>query len=182
METTQNLFRSFSEAEKLGLCPCGSEHSFAQCCGAVISGKKKAARAEDLMRARYTAFAQGNVDFIMDSHHSRTRHEIERADVESWSKSSKWLGLRVLETQKGEKSDDTGVVIFHARYESEGKEFDHFEYSQFEKENGEWKFLDAQALHPGPIRREGPKIGRNDPCPCGSGKKYKKCCADKNGG
>jgi preprotein translocase subunit SecA len=25
------------------------------------------------------------------------------------------------------------------------------------------------------IRREGPKIGRNDPCPCGSGKKYKKC-------
>jgi HEAT repeat protein len=27
-----------------------------------------------------------------------------------------------------------------------------------------------------PFRREGPKIGRNDPCPCGSGKKYKKCC------
>jgi tetratricopeptide (TPR) repeat protein len=26
------------------------------------------------------------------------------------------------------------------------------------------------------IRREGPKIGRNDPCPCGSGKKYKRCC------
>jgi uncharacterized protein YecA (UPF0149 family) len=26
------------------------------------------------------------------------------------------------------------------------------------------------------VRREGPKIGRNDPCPCGSGKKYKKCC------
>lgn len=27
-----------------------------------------------------------------------------------------------------------------------------------------------------PIVREGPKVGRNDPCPCGSGKKYKKCC------
>ena len=25
----------------------------------------------------------------------------------------------------------------------------------------------------------GPKIGRNDPCPCGSGKKYKKCCLNK---
>ncbi|HJS57103.1 MAG TPA: SEC-C metal-binding domain-containing protein, partial [Vicinamibacteria bacterium] len=25
------------------------------------------------------------------------------------------------------------------------------------------------------VRREGPKVGRNDPCPCGSGKKYKKC-------
>jgi hypothetical protein len=29
---------------------------------------------------------------------------------------------------------------------------------------------------PEPIRREAPKVGRNDPCPCGSGKKYKKCC------
>jgi uncharacterized protein YecA (UPF0149 family) len=28
------------------------------------------------------------------------------------------------------------------------------------------------------VRREEPKVGRNDPCPCGSGKKYKKCCAD----
>jgi len=30
-----------------------------------------------------------------------------------------------------------------------------------------------------PIHREGPKIGRNDLCPCGSGKKYKKCCLAK---
>ena len=29
---------------------------------------------------------------------------------------------------------------------------------------------------PAPVKREGRKIGRNDPCPCGSGKKYKKCC------
>jgi uncharacterized protein YecA (UPF0149 family) len=26
-----------------------------------------------------------------------------------------------------------------------------------------------------PYRREEPKVGRNDPCPCGSGKKFKKC-------
>ncbi len=33
--------------------------------------------------------------------------------------------------------------------------------------------------HHGPVEqfvRSGPKVGRNDPCPCGSGKKYKKCC------
>ncbi len=30
-----------------------------------------------------------------------------------------------------------------------------------------------------PARRVGPKVGRNDPCPCGSGKKYKKCCMVK---
>ena len=27
-----------------------------------------------------------------------------------------------------------------------------------------------------PVKRKEPKVGRNDPCPCGSGKKYKKCC------
>ncbi|TAM83683.1 MAG: hypothetical protein EPN47_04920 [Acidobacteria bacterium] len=27
-----------------------------------------------------------------------------------------------------------------------------------------------------PYRRSQPKIGRNQPCPCGSGKKFKKCC------
>ncbi|MCR5735521.1 MAG: SEC-C domain-containing protein [Lachnospiraceae bacterium] len=31
------------------------------------------------------------------------------------------------------------------------------------------------------IVREGPKIGRNDPCPCGSGKKYKRCCGAPKG-
>ncbi len=30
--------------------------------------------------------------------------------------------------------------------------------------------------HIDPVVHDGPKIGRNDPCPCGSGKKYKKCC------
>ena len=29
------------------------------------------------------------------------------------------------------------------------------------------------------VRNEGPKVGRNDPCPCGSGKKYKKCCGGR---
>jgi uncharacterized protein len=33
-----------------------------------------------------------------------------------------------------------------------------------------------QAPVAGPVRRSGPRVGRNDPCPCGSGRKYKKCC------
>jgi hypothetical protein len=36
---------------------------------------------------------------------------------------------------------------------------------------------ESRLLEPGiPYEREVPKIGRNDPCPCGSGKKFKKCC------
>jgi uncharacterized protein len=34
----------------------------------------------------------------------------------------------------------------------------------------------AAAVPQTPIRRDSPKVGRNDPCPCGSGRKYKQCC------
>jgi SEC-C motif-containing protein len=42
--------------------------------------------------------------------------------------------------------------------------------------DGEWRFIDGKIFGPDPVRREAPKVGRNDPCPCGSGKKFKKCC------
>ena len=44
------------------------------------------------------------------------------------------------------------------------------------KEADGWKFEDGELVGETPIVREAPKVGRNDPCPCGSGKKYKKCC------
>ena len=37
-------------------------------------------------------------------------------------------------------------------------------------------YLDATSDRPKPVTRPAAKIRRNDPCPCGSGKKYKKCC------
>jgi SEC-C motif-containing protein len=175
MVTPETEFRSTADALKAGLCPCGNEAKFASCCQPLIQGKKKAETAEQLMRARYTAFSTGAIDFIIDSHHSKTRDQVKREEVEEWSKKSDWLGLKVLETAQGGPKDNEGVVVFHAKYRAEGKEHDHLEHSQFERENGEWKFLDAQGIQQGPLRREGPKVGRNDPCPCGSGKKFKKC-------
>ena len=46
--------------------------------------------------------------------------------------------------------------------------------SQFVRENNQWYYVDGKGQEP--VRRESPKVGRNDPCTCGSGKKYKKCC------
>ena len=40
----------------------------------------------------------------------------------------------------------------------------------------------ARTPGPAPFERESPKIGRNDPCPCGSGKKYKRCCGSPKSG
>jgi SEC-C motif-containing protein len=157
-------------------CPCGSGAALAQCCLPMIQGKKKAPTAEALLRSRYTAFTRGDIDYILATHHTKTRGEIKREEIEEWSKNSKWLGLEIQQKAGGEASDDQGQIVFLARYEADGKVNDHWEHSLFQKENGEWRFVDAQGVQQGPIRRTAPKIGRNDPCTCGSGKKYKKCC------
>ncbi|MDR3608609.1 MAG: YchJ family metal-binding protein [Oligoflexia bacterium] len=159
------------------VCPCTSGKEFELCCGPILSGKKKATTAEELLRARYTAFTQGNVDFVLNTHHSRTRDEIKREEIEDWSKNSEWKGLQIVHVEGGKPEDEKGTLSFCARYVAEGKLQEHWEQSYFEKENGEWRFLDAKGIHLGTYQRTEPKIGRNDSCPCGSGKKYKKCCA-----
>ncbi|MBU6375458.1 MAG: YchJ family protein [Bdellovibrionales bacterium] len=159
------------------LCPCGSNLNTVECCLPLIKGKAKAKTAEQLMRSRYTAFVLGQIDYIIRTHHSKTVAEVDRPGIEEWSKKSKWLGLKILDTSAGQEADQQGTVTFHVQYEADGKTHDHREHSLFEKENGEWRFLDAEPAKTETIRREEPKVGRNDPCPCGSGKKFKKCCA-----
>ncbi len=159
------------------LCPCGSGLAVKDCCKPFIQGKSQVATAEQLLRARYTAFALGDIDYIIQTHHSKTVHEIKREEVQEWSASSEWLGLKIVQSEAGTVADTQGSIVFCANFRTRGEEKiqEHWEQSLFEKENGEWKFLDARGIQNGPLRREGPKVGRNDPCSCGSGKKFKKC-------
>jgi len=156
-------------------CPCTSGRTYSDCCQPLLAGKQKAKTAEELLRSRYSAFAVGNIDYIVNTHHPKTRGEIDRKEIETWSKSSQWEGLEVLQKEAGEAKDEQGTIIFHAKYVADGKKQDHYEKSFFEKEKGEWMFLDAQGIQNGPYVRGEPKVGRNDPCSCGSGKKFKKC-------
>ncbi len=59
-------------------------------------------------------------------------------------------------------------------------EDDFDEAGWFGDEESETALYDHEGLRPEPVRREQPHVGRNDPCPCGSGKKYKKCCLRKD--
>jgi SEC-C motif-containing protein len=128
------------------------------------------------MRSRYAAFVWGEIDYILNTHHSKTVAEVDRAGIEDWSKKSKWLGLKIIDTHAGQETDLQGTVTFQVDYEVDGALQTHREHSLFEKENGNWKFLDAEPAKTETIRRADAKIGRNDPCSCGSGKKFKKCC------
>ncbi len=128
------------------------------------------------MRSRYTAFVVGDIDYILDTHDPETVHQVERSSTETWSKQSEWLGLSILETALGGPSDYTGTVEFIAKYKIRGTTINHREVAQFRKHNGRWLFVDGKEVAGPPVVREAPRVGRNDPCPCGSGKKYKKCC------
>jgi SEC-C motif-containing protein len=156
-------------------CPCGKGESLETCCGPLIAGKALPETAEALMRSRYTAYATGNVDYILSSHDPATVGEVDRNNTEAWSKSAEWLGLEITKTEAGEAADQEGVVEFVARYKIRGVAIDHRERAIFKKHGPRWVFVDGVELKGPPVRNEGPKAGRNDPCPCGSGKKYKKC-------
>ena len=162
--------------EKTDLCPCGSGKKYADCCEPIIKGTVKAQTPEALMRARYTAYVKQEIDFIINSCEKGEKiAEIDRKATEDWSKNSTWHGLKILRTEKGGPDDTEGIVEFECIYTQKGIRDDHHEISGFRKIDGEWLYSEG-VVRPTTVVREGRKVGRNEPCPCGSGKKYKNCC------
>lgn len=159
----------------MSACPCQSQRAFEECCSPFIEGTRAPARAEELMRARYSAYATGAIDFILATHDPETREGTDREALEEWSRESEWLGLEVLHTEQGEAEQKTGLVEFKAHFTQAGQKHTHHERASFKKRDGHWFFHDGKVLIE-PTKRAAEKVGRNDPCPCGSGKKYKKCC------
>jgi SEC-C motif-containing protein len=128
------------------------------------------------MRARYSAFVKHQIEFISKTHMPGTS-DFDPIEAEKWAKSSQWDHLEIVKTHKGNPDDQDGIVEFKAFYKDEAhKSFIHHEIAEFKKIEDQWFYADGQIVGTGPITRSSPKVGRNDPCPCGSEKKYKKCC------
>ena len=162
-------------SEETNLCPCGSGKTYSECCEPLIKKTAKAASAEALMRARYSAYVKHEIDYIIDTcEKSDQVADIDRKATEDWSRNSTWHGLKILSVQPG-KEPDSEIVEFEATYTQKGIRDVHHETGLFKKINGEWLYS-AGYVKAMTVVREGRKIGRNEPCPCGSGKKYKNCC------
>jgi len=165
------------KSENKTLCPCGTGKDYSECCSPIIEGTQKAATAETLMRARYSAYAKHEIAFITSSctREGDEDESIDEKETRRWSEESEWLGLRIMGTEKGGPNDTEGVVDFTATYKKKGLKEVHKEQANFVKKNGEWLYT-AGTITPVTVVREGKKVGRNEPCPCNSGKKYKQCC------
>ena len=157
------------------LCPCQKPDgkSYFSCCMPYHQGIKKPETAEQLMRSRYSAYALGQVDYLLHTSLPDQQKLIDQVALKDWLEKNQWLGLDIIELSKGQARDSTGIVSFIARYKFRNKIKEHKETSHFQKENGNWYFVyNLKDLDLNKAR-----IGRNDPCPCGSGKKFKKCCS-----
>jgi len=167
----------------MSVCPCraldAQPKDLKDCCGPILDRKTQAPTAESLMRARYSAYAQKNMAFIDETQIMLEGETFNQEDALKWAEGSEWKGMHVVSTKKGTAADNTGIVEFEAHYQDKasGKALVHKETALFEKADGKWKFKDGNIAGAQPIKRLEPKVGRNDPCACGSGKKSKKCCA-----
>jgi SEC-C motif-containing protein len=127
------------------------------------------------MRSRYSAYAEHAIDYIVATCiRKENKQDIDIPQTKAWSEHSRWLGLTILSVAKGGADDTEGTVEFEAGYEHEGLRDIHHEKAKFKKQNGKWLY-DEGDIVPKTIVRSAPKVGRNAPCPCGSGKKYKYC-------
>jgi len=154
-------------------CPCGTEKNYFDCCGAFISNQKIPSTPEKLMRSRYTAYTQANIDYIANTMKSFAAENFDAEAARVWAKKIKWAGLDVVKTSH----DSTkGMVEFFAHYYSNNKKHELHEISEFHFEEGRWFYVNGTQFNERVIMQKERKIGRNDICPCGSHKKYKKCC------
>jgi SEC-C motif-containing protein len=157
-------------------CPCGSGQLFEACCEPIHAGTKAAANAEQLMRARFTAHVVHNFKFLHDSYRATAGKPYVAEEGEP---AMTWTRLEVHGHEVVADHPDKAYVDFSAYGTEEGVEKVLHEKAEFLRINGAWLYNREARLGPAPIRSSAPKVGRNDPCPCGSGKKYKHCCLAK---
>lgn len=168
-------------------CPCGSGKGLAACCGPLLDGEAQADSAEALMRSRYSAYILNRIPYLGESLHPDFRSDYDEAATRRWAEQAQWLGLQVLGSHPADpngeiadqlsdlQADDT-LVEFIASFRDRGLRRQHHEIARFRQLDGRWYYLDGVTPKVGTSRRTQPRVGRNDPCSCGSGRKYKKCC------
>jgi len=150
-------------------CPCQSGALYTSCCGPYHLGKALPGTPEALMRSRFSAYCVKNTE-----HLAKTWAPSTRPATLKLTDDVNWCGLEIIRADPVNKASARSNVHFKATYR-QGNTW-HFleEISNFERIEDRWFYKD------GTVKEGLLKIKRNTPCPCGSGKKYKVCCAENS--
>ncbi len=147
-------------------CPCG-QGDYANCCEPLHLKQAMAQSAEQLMRSRYSAFAQQQIDYLIETTALGQQPSLDRAAIADWSRQNQWLKLEVIQHQP-KLDKNHASVEFKAHYHDGNTAQVHHELSYFVQHKEQWYFLDPTTDQ---------HITMKQPCICGSAKKFKQCCA-----
>ncbi|WP_105189953.1 YchJ family protein [Pseudoalteromonas sp. T1lg48] len=150
------------------MCYCGSTKQYADCCGRYIDGGAQAGDPLTLMKSRYSAFCTQATEYLVATCSASALQNNQAEDVAEFASAANFIELEIVDT---DLSAQPAEVEFKAFYIFANTLCCIHERSTFIQQNGQW-FYDSGTLMPTSER----KLSRNDPCPCGSNKKYKKCC------
>lgn len=120
------------------MCPCGSEEPYGRCCLPLHLGERQAETAEQLMRSRYSAYAVGNLDYVWQTWHPRTRPSEPTAEA-----GLTWTGLEIVDTVEGLSGDESGEVEFRAHYVHNRRSGTLHERSRFAVRARRWFYVDG---------------------------------------
>ncbi len=152
-------------------CLCGSEIPYPLCCEPFHEYKKKPSTAERLMRSRFTPYAMHNSSYLFETWVKAKRPK----EINFSKEKAEWTKLEIINIKKGAEKESKGIVEFKAYYLLDNEECVMHEISQFQKHSGQWLYLDGLVNSVSKIGQT-ENQGRNAPCSCGSGKKFKRCC------
>ena len=125
-------------------CPCLSKLTYDRCCEPFLTGKADPPTAEKLMRSRFTAYAMRRSDYLVATTAEAERAKLDPEELAGYCRMVKCISLKILGTELGGAQDDTGVVIFHASLQINGRRTLHREVSRFVREGGRWAYLDGE--------------------------------------
>ena len=142
-------------------CPCTNDKTYQECCKTIIDATKEASTPEELMRSRYSAFAKSENKYLIFSTLKKNHHKNDLQELQTLNNNVVWLKLEIIDAYEN-------IVEFKAYYKENNEIKILHEKSSFEKEDGLWKYASGELFKT--------KVQRNEECPCGSKKKFKKCC------
>ena len=128
------------EQRLVNVCPCGSRYPHGLCCGPFLSGEAEPQTAEALMRSRYTAYIQANIDYLIETYAARKRNRLRPDKMRHSIKSTRWIGLEIISILDGRAEHNTGEVEFKARFIFDGRVQELHERSRFIREEGLWRY------------------------------------------
>lgn len=122
-------------------CPCHSGKLYAECCQPFHLGEKPGT-ALQLMRSRYSAYAQQLADYIMETTHPSnsgfmTDKKEWAGQIRQFAQNTRFEGLQIIHFEDGPV---VAFVTFRALLKQKGQDASFNEKSRFEKINGRWLY------------------------------------------